>query len=388
MGFIQRIKSFFGQGAEGSWRGPFFGLGHLGNMFEFGRREDGFQRDLHLHGNSPTAAKFAAVGLISDAISLMPGSHYSQLDGGGRQPITTSALSRWLVRPNSLQTANEFWSSGIRLLLETGNAVAYCFRNNRNEIVQAYWAASFTTHVIPDGDGGKMLYYAVNTTEPSMDSPEMLVPATEILHLRINADARNPLRGISPVLHCAMALAVNSTLQQFLIAYLNNRASPSNVLTTDVNLTNEQVRQLRAAWEDQAAGMKSGKTPILFGGLKPVQFGVAPGDDRLIENFKMSVEEVARAFRIPKAMLGIAETMGNSEQMVNLWLSTGLAALVDNIEQAVDKLFALPLSEGIEFDTRALTRMDWEQRVNSAAKGATSGVFSIDEQFKNRFSRS
>lgn len=84
MKFIDRIKSFLGFDAEGSWRGPFYGLGHLGNVFSLGRIEDGYQRDLERMGKqTPTAARFAAVSLYSDAVALMPGRHMVANEGGG-----------------------------------------------------------------------------------------------------------------------------------------------------------------------------------------------------------------------------------------------------------------------------------------------------------------
>jgi len=42
---VDRVKSWIG-GAEGSWRGPFFGRGELGGWYPLGPIEDGFQRNL------------------------------------------------------------------------------------------------------------------------------------------------------------------------------------------------------------------------------------------------------------------------------------------------------------------------------------------------------
>lgn len=383
MHLISRAKNFlggWGLGDEGSWRGPFFGVGHLGGLHRLERLDDGFQRDLSLQQQSPVSAKFAAINRIAEAISIMPGSHERSLPDGGTQTIKTSALSRWLLAPNPLQTAAEFWDSGARLLMETGNAVGYSFRNSRNEIIATYWAASYGIQVLQDNDGNKAIFYQIMANEHSPEMGDYLVPAGDILHLRVHADPRRMLHGVAPLLHCAMALAVNTTLQRFLVTYLNRRATPSYVLSTDVVLKADQIQQLRSAWEEQSVAVRSGGTPIIGGGLKPHNMGVAQGDDKLIDNFQMTIEEVARAYGVPKALLGVAETTGNVENLINHWLATGLGALVNNIEQAVSRHFSLDLAnETMQFDTQALNRMDWTARVTSAANGATSGVFSIDE---------
>lgn len=378
MELVTRLKNFLS--GEGSWRGPFFGVGHQGGTYELGRIEDGFQRDLQvLNSGNPVAAKFSAINRIAEAVSIMPGSHMREVEGGGAQMITTSALSRWLHSPNPLQTAAEFWDSGVRLLMETGNCVGYSFRNDRNEITATYWASRYSIHVIQDERGDKVIFYAVQANEHSPEMGDFLVPAGDILHLRVHVDPRRMLHGVAPIIHCAMALAVNSTLQQFLVTYLNKRATPSYVLSTDVPLNETQIKQLRSAWDEQTRLVKSGGTPILGGGMKPHSMGVAPGDDRLIENFRMSVEEIARAYGVPKVLLGVSETTGTTENLINMWLATGLGALVNNIEQAVGRHFNLPIGDAVEFDTQALNRMDWEARVRSAALGSTSGVFAIDE---------
>lgn len=374
---FERVKSWFGfGGVEGSNRGPFFGMGHLGNWFGLGSKEDGWQRDLQRAPHEPVAARFAAVSLIADAVSIMPAYHKASNEDGGATGVTTSALSRWLRRPNAIQTPSEFWAAGMRLLHEHGNAVAYVFRNTRNEITDAYWAAGYGLHV---DQATKELFYQIQENEESPVMGDYLVPARDIMHLRINADARRPMRGQSPIVACAMALATNNVLSKFLLTYLNNRSTPSYILSTDAMLTADQNKQLRAAWNEQSQAMKAGGTPILGGGLKPHNMGVAPGDDQLVENFKLSVEEIARAFRIPRPLLGLAEVTGNVEALVNVWLATSLGALVNMIEQSVGKLFYLPPDQFVEFDVRELTRMDWESRVKTTKEAVTGGLMSVDE---------
>lgn len=377
MNLSQRVKSWFNWGAEAQPRGPFMGVGELGGLFPIEPLGDGWQRNLRPMVHDAVAARFAAISLIADAIALLPGGHYRRLPNGSKQPVTGTPLARWFIKPNSMQTRSEFMNAGVRLLLSKGNAVAFGVRDDDDQPIATYWAEGYSIYIDPES--GAVFYSLRNTNAGPRVAPDFLIPARDVMHWRINADARDPLQGVSPLVHCASSLAINSTLSAFLVSFLNNRASPSYILTTDVQMNANQMQQLRQAWQEQSQQLASGGTPILGWGLKPNALGVVPGDELLVDTFNLSVEDIARAFRIPKSLLGINETAANVEQLINSWLATGLASLIDMIELSVDRFFNLPESQFSELDTRELSRMDYLARVDAAAKGATSGVFSADE---------
>lgn len=362
-------------GAEGSYRGPFYGVGELGNSFVIERSADGWQRHLNVGNTVGVAAMQAAISAYTNAFALMPATHKRLLPGGGYEDVTTSALSRWLLRPNGFQTIADFMSNGVRQLMERGNAVGAAARNDRNEVVSVVWASSYGVHIDPDSGA---LFYSMSLNDGS-SRPDFLVPARDVLHVRINAQLSRPLDGRSPLVFCAYSLAANAQLSSFLNAYLANRASPSYILSTDLTLNAEQMRQLRAAWNDQAQTLASGGTPVLSGGLKPHQMGVAPGDELLVQTFNLTVEDVARAFSMPRALLGIAETAANAEQLMRSWVSLGLGSLVEIVEQEIEKLFELPRQDQVEFDSNALLRLDAEAQMRVVTEGVTKGVLSADE---------
>jgi HK97 family phage portal protein len=371
---ITKVKSFFG-GAEGSWRGQFFG--QEGNQwFPLGSIADGFQQNLNRPGNSMgVAALQSAISCYTNAFMLMPPRHVRDSIDNGIEEITTSALSRWLDKPNAIQTRAEFWQSGIRQLYEAGNAVGVASRNDRFEVVSVMWASHYS--IYSDKDSGET-FYTVSFADGSKD-PEFAIPVRDIMHLRINVDVRDPLRGRSPIVWCAASLSTNSTLSAFLVSYLNNRASPSYALTTDEKINSEQIDRLRVKWDEQSKKLGSGGTPILSNGLKPVMLGTAPGDALLVDTFNLTVEDISRAFSIPRALLGVSETAANAENLMRQWVSMGLGAIVEMVEQSIEKLFETDRRDAVEFDSEAMLRMDAESRTNMVAKAVVSGVMSPDE---------
>jgi HK97 family phage portal protein len=376
---LARVKSWlsgpFNGAQEGAVRGPFFGQGELGHLFKIEQFGDGWQRHLNVSNGSGVAATQAAIAAYCNAFALMPASHKRKLAGGGYEEVDTSALARWLHRPNGFQTTAEFMSNGIRCLMEKGNAVAFGVRNDRNEITATVWATSFSTHIDPDTGA---LFYA-GALNDGVTRPDVLVPARDVLHIRINAPISRPLLGVSPIVYCASSMCVNAQLSAFLNSYIANRASPSYVLSTDLVLNVDQTRQLRAAWDEQSKTIASGGTPIISGGLRPHQMGVAPGDEFLVENFNLTVEDIARAFSIPRALLGISETASNAEQLLRSWVSLGLGSLVETVEQQIEKFFDLGRADQVEFDSNALLRLDAEAQMRVIGEGVTKGILSADE---------
>jgi HK97 family phage portal protein len=371
---FSRVKSWFGFG-EGSVR-PASGVGELGGWYRLSDNDGtGWQRNLQTARGGACAAAFASISLTADGLSTMPVSHRRQKNGGAVK-VTNSPLAHWLDKPNDYQTGAEFWAAGVRTLLERGNAVGYAIRRN-GVIVSAHWAAHFSVHADPET---KAIFYGLTANPVGADvTPQYLIPARDIIHLRVNARASEPLVGLSPLSHCAFSMATNSTLSAFLQTFLENRATPSYALATDQPLTADQMRQLRKAWDEQTQMIKSGGTPIMGSGLKPLKLGVVEGDALLVETFNMTVEDIARAFRIPKALLGIQETAANAESLINIWLATGLNALITLCEQSVARLFDLPENEFVEFDTNALSRMDGQAEATRINTLTTGGILAIDD---------
>lgn len=367
---IARLKSLFGTSGA-----PFYGFGELGGQYPFSILGDGWQKNISLRTTLPVAAYQASVAAYVHAFELMPATH-RRADGpcGGSIHISSSALSRWLRNPNGFQTSAEFWGMGIRSLYEQGNAVAALARNDRNEIVGAVWVSHYSYSII-DGE----LIYSVSYSNTPGELPDAVIPARDILHLRINPALNDPLRGRSPVVWCTSSMSVNATLGEFLRTFLQNRASPSYVLTTDLPLTKEALDILRKSWESQAATIATGGTPILSNGLKPAALGVAPGDDLLVQTFNLTVEDIARAFSIPKALIGIAETASNAEQLMRAWVSLGLGSVIETVEQAIARAFRLPPDDWVNFDHNALLRLDAAAQMTTVKEGVTGGILSADE---------
>ena len=373
------VKQWANDCAEGSWRGPFFGIGELGGSFELGPLEDGWQRNLAVFRNPRIAVVYACVAAYAQSIATMGVAHMKILEQGGHQPVKTSALSRILRAPNEYQTRSDFFLNLVYTLMLRGNAYALAFRNDRFEVESLHLLPAHQTAPWIDPDS-RAWYYAVGNN-PMVGDLEMLVPARDVLHIRLHTTEGHPLVGRSPLEHAGAAMSINTAISGNEAAFFNNMSRPSGVLSSDVSLTEEQIGKLRGAFEGLSQGLNAGKVPVLPYGLKWQPMTITSQDAQLIEAFKMSIEEIARVYRVPLALVGdyTKATYNNTETLIASWLATGLGFVMEHLEMAFSRFFRLAADEHMEFNPDVLLRSNFEARINGLTKAIGGGLYSPNE---------
>ena len=96
----------------------------------------------------------ACVWAYVRAIAQLPGYHRRELDNGGTETVTTSALSRLLRSPNPYQTPSDFLVHLIRSLLLNGNSYWIAQRNDRAEVTALHWTDPRACRVREVGGAG------------------------------------------------------------------------------------------------------------------------------------------------------------------------------------------------------------------------------------------
>ena len=379
MGFLDRVKSLIG--VEGSWRGPFSGMGELGGIYGIPSTGDGWQRNLDVgHYNAAhVPAVYACTMVIARSISQCYPRHIRVTDGAFVD-VTNSAAFRVLLNPNSYQTAPDFLLNMVAMALLEGEAFAIVTRNARNEVD--------AIHPLPRGacsplvdDQTREVFYAIGASPLAPGGTDYVAPARDVLHLKFHTP-RHPLIGESPIKAAAMAIGINVALSRSQAVFFNNMNRPSGILSTDAVLNREQLNQLRAAFEEQSKGMAQGRIPVLGGGLKFSPLSISSQDAELVQAQRMSLEDICRVFGVPPPLVGDLShaTLNNAETLVQHFLSMSLGSYLEHVERAFDRLFGLSgASEYIELDTAALLRTDFAGRIDGLTKGVQGGLFTPNE---------
>lgn len=332
--------------------------------------------DGQFYADQSVAAAEGGLDAYAQAIAQMGVGHVKHV-GQAHKPIANSEFSELLRNPNGYQTRSDFMNSIARRLMSAGNGYAVAERDRYGRIIALHPVLAPHCEAYAD-ETSKDIFYSVSGNPLAPFEHGMLIPQRDVFHVKLYAPY-HPLRGVSPLTYAALAMTANRSLAMHQANFFTNMTRPSFLLQTDEKLSADQMRQLRAAWDDQAAGMNSGRVPILSFGLKAQQLGISSQDAQLVQAFKMTVEDIGRALRIPAPLMGIDATYNNTEQLIGFWLSNGLGFVINHIEQALSKFFDLPANESIEFVTEDLMRVDYTSRVSSATAGILGGLFSPNE---------
>jgi HK97 family phage portal protein len=369
--------------AEGQYRpGPYYlDQGWLGA--DAGRLWNWWQTGYQLQPfGEPRAMVEACVSAYAQTVAMCPGDHWRKLPDGGRERVAGSALTRILKRPNDYQSMSDVLMNLTRRLYERGEAFAVVFRNNRNEISELHLMREGRAMIAGEGS----IFYALWGNEviaSQFNLVENPTPARDVLHVRLHTP-RHVLRGESPILSAALDLALSGSAMTQQVNFYQNQARPSFLLETEAQMKREQMEELRAWWDAQTQGENAGKTPILGWGLKANPITTTAVDAQLAEMLKMSDQNIALTMRIPLAILGISERAqpaASTEALMGQWIASGLGFCLNHIEEAFGLLFGLRgmPEEYLEFDTKALLRSAYRDRIEALARGVISGIYSPDE---------
>ncbi|HEY2245183.1 MAG TPA: phage portal protein, partial [Xanthobacteraceae bacterium] len=385
----QIAKAIAGYPAEGEYRpGPWYlPVTHGWLPADVGDSMNWWQ-----NGHSPLlmsadlAIIEACVSAYSQTVSMCPGDHWRSKSNGGRERVTTSSLSRILRRPNDYQSMSDFLLNAVRQLYLQGNAYALCLRNSRYEITDLHLMDNRYCRALIDGDGE--VHYALggNWIAENRFGPLTTVPQRDVLHFKLHCDQlRNPLLGQTPLQSAYLDTLTEQSIKQQQFMFYQRQAKPGYVLSTDLDLKKDQVSTLRDRWTEQTTGRNVGGTPILTGGLKPLQIPVTNWrDSQLAELLKLSDQDIAMAFRVPPQIVGIPVphmTHGGTEAMMQSWVASGLGFCLNHIEETFGLTFELKgqPDEYVEFNTEALLRSAFKDRIEALKNAVQGGIMSPNE---------
>jgi HK97 family phage portal protein len=351
----------------------------------------GWQRNLDKLGTGILPVVEAVYTLYANAFAqLRPHHKRIDLDTGKVVEITTSAASRLLIQPNSYEAGATLFASIACDLLQ-GEALVIALLNDRQEPASLHLIprGTWTPRIDPETHE---IYYFASNDESLLFSPQVqvadveqnrlfVVPARNALHFRWRTP-RHRLIGESPFAAAGLAAGVNVALSRTQLMFVENMRRVSTVLSTDTILNGQQMKELREAFDLQAAKWATGGIPILSGGLKMSSATLGAIDESVIASLRFSNEEVARCAGVPPPMYGdlSAGAIVNSETLVRHWLSVSLGGLIERFERELDRLFRFDgRHDLIEMSTEALLRSDLAAQAEALAKLVQGGVQTPDE---------
>jgi HK97 family phage portal protein len=257
--------------------------------------------------------------------------------------------------------------------LTRGNAYILKERDNRNVVTDLYVLDPDRCRPMVAVDGS--IFYEVQPDRLAGIAERVFIPAREIIHDRMNAGMFDPLCGVSPLFAAGLAATHGLNIQNQSARFFANNAQPSIILTTDpsARITEPEAIRMQEQWKANFGGDKIGNVAVLAGGLKVLQLSMTAVDAQLIDQLKLSAEQVCGVFHVPPYKVNVgAPPLNNNVQSLNVeYYSQCLQKHFEDIELCLDEGLGIgegagtPPYLGTEFDLDNLLRMDTEGQMRA-----------------------
>jgi HK97 family phage portal protein len=200
-------------------------------------------------------------------------------------------------------------------------------------------------------------------------------------------DEFSSMPAVAPV---RLAVDMGTQALKFNRNFFSNSAIPGDLaVTTPDSPSDEEVTEFLERWDAKFRSVERAHRPVLLsGGMDIKRLGLSHRDMEFLDALRWTVDEVARAFGVPKAFLAQFEdaTLANVEAQERfLWRNTVVPEL-RLLEDAVNRSLA-PLFEEfqgqyrVQFDLSAIEALKESQndRVDRLVKLVEAGVLSREE---------
>jgi HK97 family phage portal protein len=169
-------------------------------------------------------------------------------------------------------------------------------------------------------------------------------------------------------------------MQRYSEDFFANLSQPGGILSTAHAISNETAERIERNWEAKSTGPNRGRTLALGDDLKFTPIAFTADESQLIEQMKLTVEDICRAFKVPLWKVGGPLPPYGNVQAANVeYYSVALQNLMEHLELCLDRGLNLPKHIGVSFDITGLLRMDTATQMDIAAKGVGSAIYSPNE---------
>jgi len=318
-----------------------------------------------------STAVFACVTLISDTISTLPVDAFVRRDGIKRPYRPRPA---WVTQPDAMINSVSFWQQAMISLLIDGNAFIRIFRDpNNGEIINLMVLDPLKVMISRTNLGQKRYAYTGENGPLSTD---------DVLHITGSLLQPGQVRANSIVDKLKETIGLDIAVQSFAARFFGQGTLMSGIIETPQTLTADQAKNMSDSMDRMHRGYKRAhKTGVLSGGatFKPIQ--VQNDQAQMLDSRRFGVEDIARAFRVPVNMIGLAEKGAagyNSIEQNNIaFVTHTLRPWIARLEDAFSRL--LPDRAFISFNTDELLRGDYNTRITGYASALMNGWMSINE---------
>ena len=354
----------------------------------------GFESVSSLLGGGPTKAGvtvneelaegiptvFSCVRVIASAVAQLPLKLYRVEENGKREATDHPLYEVLHDLGNPEMTSYELRYLMTSHLLLWGNCFAEVERNPRGEVTALWPLMPWAMQV--DRDDRRRLRFRYSTQDGQR---EWIHDPARPPIFRLMIHSLDGITGRSPVRVLRESMGLTLALERFGATFFKNGSTFGGVMTSDDNLDDDQIRDIRKKIEElHQTADRAHRILVVGAGFKYTQTGVPPEDAQFLESRKFQRSEICGPFGVPPHMIADLErsTYSNVENESLRWLRDGLDPHLVNWEAAVRRDLLGPRSFTryyARFIRNAAVRGDLKSRSEALATMRQNGVINADE---------
>jgi len=322
------------------------------------------------------AAVYSCVRVLSQSVGQLPLNVKRITDDSANNAVDHRSYKLLHDAPNGYMTSLEWREMLVAHLCMRGNH--YVFKNKvRGEVRELL-------PLNPDAVRPKItddydIVYDVTFANGTSD----ILTKDEIIHFRdLTLDG---VIGLSVIQQMANSISLGVATEKHSQMMFNNGARLGGVLSTENNITGDQIKLIRSEWDKVHGGVENAhKTAILTGGLKWTQIGLSNEDAQFVDQKKLQRSEIAGGFRVPPHKIGDLEnaTFSNIEHQALEFVTDALMPYLVRIEQTLNMGLFGPTERNrlkVKFNVNGLLRGDMKSRGEFYTKMVMMGAYSPND---------
>ena len=335
-------------------------------------------KDYGIDGALQVSSVWGAVELITDNIASLPLFVYERANDAQGNKVLARESSLWALlhtSPNRRHTPMEFWQFMAMNFLLRGNAYARLIRNGAGEVIEMWPLASDQIEVEVLSDRSIVYKY-------SYEGQIAIYDEKSIFHWR---DKGNGIVGMSRLDYMRSTVGVAISAQNHTENTFQKSGKRPGVFMIDKTLTEEQRAKIRENFKGLVEGSDDDLL-VLEAGAKFEPLNMTPADLQLLDTRRFSVEDIARWFGIPSALINdMANTTAwgtGIEQLIEGFYKFRLRPLLTSLDQAIERrIFTARQRElyNAEFSLDALLRGSLMSRLEAGSKAVQNGLMTRNE---------
>lgn len=305
---------------------------------------------------------FAATRILADDTACLPLQQYRREPSGAR---VERPLSPLFQQPAAEGSAYDWVFQAVSSLTLTGNTTGVITgRDSRMNPTGVEWLHPESVEIVKVDGAWEWFWNGIR------------VDRQDVVHIAGYTMAGSPV-GLSPIAAFALSLETGLGAASFGRDWFRNGSTPSAVLESDLPISEDQAKRLKARFKEAARG----RDIVAMGiGTRYKPISVPAGESQFLESTRMTATQIANVYGLRPERIG--GESGNSLTYANVEQNSindasALRPWVARLESCFRRFS--PPGEYVRFNLDAIIRADLKTRYEAHAIGIGSGFLLPNE---------